>query len=75
MEIKNQNGLEEGADGIVGVSTITDALYSEGIIDSYVVAFSPSENGGKTQFVFGGINQDRMNSSIHWVGMSSINNT
>ena len=74
IEITSQNGLEEGADGILGVSAMSGALYYNKVIDSNVVVFSPSENG-TVQFLFGGINQERLNSSIHWVHMTSINYT
>ena len=75
IEITSQNGLEEGADGILGVSAMSGALYYNKVIDSNVVVFSPSENG-TVQFLFGfgGINEKRLNSSITWVPMTSIKN-
>jgi len=54
---------------------MVDALYSHSVIDSNIVVFSPSEKGRATQFLFGGIDQEHLKSSIHWVGMTSINNT
>lgn len=54
---------------------MVDALYSYSIIESNILVFSPSEKDRGTQFLFGGIDQENLKSSIHWVEMSSINNT
>ncbi len=52
-----------------------DALYTYRIIESNILVFSPSEKERGTQFLFGGIDQGNLKSSIHWVEMRSINNT